>query len=332
MSAPILRCFATAGRRHGLGHWMRTLAIATEAHARGWEVVIHLRGDHDVRRLVREELTDAGLTVWRGPEDCAAPADWVMFDTREPIAADLSRAREAGARSLVLDRIDAVDAADLTVLPNLHSQQLDHPRLVQGAEFCVIGERLRALAADDPAPLRDRILVTFGGADPRGLTGASAEPLAEALRCRFGADAPPVHCVLGRCFRADPALLQRLAALGWRVHAELDRTAMGLLMRRAGFAIAGFGTTVYELACFGVPALYVTHHASDGPDARRLEQRGLGALAAEGSRFDADAFRTRLDQTALDSTWCEHASERARTLVGDGDGATRIVDRLDQAA
>ena len=324
MRAVDLRCFVTGGGGGGLGHVMRALTVAEEARRRGWSVAFHLRGDAAAAALVDDAFPRA-VQAWQTADDAAAAAGWTLFDTREPIAAELARARSAGARRLVLDRVDHLDDADLTVLPHLHAPRLAHPQVRQGAAYCLVPREIRA-AASLEAATRSCVLVSFGGSDPLGLTRLVSRPLARALRAQ---GAPwKVDCVLGRCFRATRRLLDELRELGWHVHVDLGHREMAALMRRAHFALTGFGTTVYELAHLGVPPLYVTHHRDDRDAAERLEREGVGALLAEGPDFDADVFLRRLGETALDAGWRRAVSARCRDRLGAAQGASRILDAL----
>lgn len=320
-----LRFFVSGGAGHGLGHVLRAIEIAREALDRGVRVAVALRGDAGARTLVRERLPAAVLEDWCGPEAAARPAAWAVFDTREPIADELGQAARAGLQRLVLDRADHLDDAELTVLPHLHGRCADHPRLRRGAPWCVIPRELRRLGpAEDDA--REGVLVSFGGADPHDLTSAACE----ALAAQRGAQArrEPVHVVLGRCFGAREALLRRLRRRGWSAHFDLDRRGMALLMRRSAAAVVGFGITVYELAWLGVPMLYLVHHESDVAEARALEALGIGAFGGSAHALDGAALRRRLAETVLDPDWRRQAARTARTLLGDGEGAVRIVDAL----
>jgi len=320
-----LRCFVTGGAAYGLGHVHRTLEVCREALARELRVAVAVRGDAEARVLVRQQGPALAIESWNAPIDAARPARWVLFDTREPIAKDLSAAAIRGARRLVLDRVDCVDNTEWSVLPNLHSRPCKSSRVSQGAEWIIVARELRALArSEDEAP-RTRALVTLGGADPHDWTGALLDPLAKAL-----ARAPlaGVDVVIGRCFGAREHVLRRVRELGWRTHFDLGRRELGLLMRRAAFAVCGFGVSVYELACLGTPSVYLAHHAADLADAEALERRGVGLLGGGGDRFDADAFRRRLEASVLSESWRERAGRHARRSVGDGAGAARIVDRI----
>lgn len=320
-----LRCFVSGGAGFGLGHVLRTLEICREAVARGMHVAVAVRGDAGARAVVREHCPAIEIESWEAPVDAARPAKWTLFDTREPIAKELSAAAICGARRLVLDRVDCVDNTEWTVLPNLHSRPCKSTRVSQGAEWVIVARELRALARAAQEGSRERVLVTLGGADPHDWTGALLDPLAKALtKTELGG----VDVVIGRCFGARENALRRVRELGWRAHFDLGRRELGLLMRRAAFAVCGFGVSVYELACLGTPVVYVAHHASDLDDAAALERRGVGLLGGGGDRFDADGFRRRLEASVLSERWRARASRHALRTVGDGAGAVRIVERM----
>lgn len=325
MSAAVdLRCLVSGGARFGLGHVQRAIEIAREAIAQNLRVAMAVRGDAAARAVVREQCPAIRLETWESPADAGRAAGWTLFDTREPIADEVAAAARAGSRRLVLDRTDCLDVADWTVLPNLHSRPRAHPRVSQGGKWCIVARELRTLAASDETP-RDHILVTLGGADPHDLTSAVLDPLAKALG---GSEAAQVDVVIGRCFGAREHTLRRIAELGWRAHFDLGRREIGLLMRRAAFAICGFGISAYELACLGTPAIYLAHQDSDCADAEQLERRGVGLLGGAAGAFDADAFRRRLEACALNERWRERAARLGRRHVGDGAGAVRIVEGM----
>jgi hypothetical protein len=307
---------------------MRSLEIAREALAQKLRVAMAVRGDAPARAIVRESCPAIAVESWETPADAARPATWTLFDTRLPIAAELEVAGRTGSRRLVLDRIDFEDVAEWTVLPNVHARPRMHPRVGQGRDWCIVARELRALANCEEAP-RDNVLVTLGGSDPRDLTSAVLDPLAMALA---HSELKTVDVVIGRCFGARERALRRIGELGWRAHFDLGRREIGLLMRRAAFAICGFGISVYELAYLGTPVVHLVHHAGDLDDARALERKGVGILGGGGGAFDADAFRRRLEATVLNDVWCEIGSKIARRHVGDGTGAVRIVEGLRSAA
>jgi UDP-2,4-diacetamido-2,4,6-trideoxy-beta-L-altropyranose hydrolase len=327
MSAPRIRFVVSGGARQGLGHVMRCAVIAGEAMRRGHRVSFALRGDSAAARALEAELPRGAVSSWTGATDAVADADGVVLDTPEPIGAELAAARALGVRTVVLDRIDALDQADATVLPVLHAPETHHPRVRRGALWCVLAPAVRAHRAA-PYPGERRVaLVTLGGADPRGLTGPIAEVLGGALAgLRAGGSAIEGHCVIGPAFAEPNQVIAQVRAAGLQVHRSLTRDELAALMARSLFALAGFGTSVYDLAALGVPALYWAHYATDLTGARRLEGLGLGAAAGFAGDFTRDRCRAALEQTVLRAEWRTSASARGIQLLAEANGAARIVE------
>jgi spore coat polysaccharide biosynthesis predicted glycosyltransferase SpsG len=322
----------SGGAGLGLGHVMRGAALAEVARERGLSLRVALAGDACAAAALARELPGVPLTPWGSPQDLLG-ARWVAFDTRREIAPDLAAVRRAGGRSLVLDRLDCRDAADLTVLPALHAPRVEHPRVLQGARYLVLCAALRAQGAAPDGEPRRGLLVSLGGADPLGLTGRLAGALTRALaRAAAPGPTPEVSGVLGPAFPRRAELGAELSRLGWRVYEAPSRRELLALARGSWGAVVGFGTSVYDLAFLGVPMLYLTHHEADAEDAERLSARGIGAPGGEGPRFDPERFERALARTLLDPAWRERAAGRGRSLVGDGRGAHRILDSLEAAA
>ncbi len=314
-----IRFLVTGGAGWGLGHVMRTAVLAGEARERGYDVRVALRGDAAARTALSVELPDTTPCCWPTGDDVSAN-EHLVIDSPESIGDVIAAARDAGARTVVIDRLDHLDDADATVLPIVHGPALPHPRLFQGPAYVLTAPIVRAHAGA-PYPGDRRVaLITFGGADPAGLTLPVTRVLLDT-----GVDFE-THVVIGPAFAEADALAKRLTALGARVHRGLTRADVVGLMVRSRFALTGFGTSLYDLAVIGTPAVYWTHRASDLADAGRLETRGLGACAGSGDAFDDTRARSAIARTVLDAAWRERASASARQLVGAGDGARNVLD------
>jgi spore coat polysaccharide biosynthesis predicted glycosyltransferase SpsG len=268
---------------------------------------------------------------WRETADLAGDAPWVAFDTRDDCREALATLAASGRRSLVLDRDDLVNEATWTVLPVLHAAPCRHPRVRGGGPFCIVPAAVRRT---DPAPEteRDLLLMSFGGADPLGLTERLAAPLAQAIGGWRGGPRPALHAVVGPSFAEPERACQRLLEAGFHVHRALPRADFAALLRRAAGALVGFGTTLQELAWLGVPFVSLTHHREDVVHARRLEGLGVGAAGGFGAAFDAQELSALLTRSLFDPDFRRSTAMRARELLGDGRGATRILSLLSEGS
>jgi spore coat polysaccharide biosynthesis predicted glycosyltransferase SpsG len=322
--------FAIAGGRGvGFGHVMRCASIATEAAARGHSVSFALRGDATAALALGEEVADVVVLPWAGTDqlrDC----DWLVIDAPGPIRAELEAAAAAGVRTCVLGRLDQLEHADATVLPFAHGPGISHPRLVQGPEWCFVAAAMSTYA-DRPYPdTRHIALITLGAADPLGLTVPIARVVRDGLLASADSGWLELHAVVGPAFADDEVVARELEALGCRLRRGPGRAELASLMGRATFALAGFGSSLYDLAAVGVPTVYWTHQAEDLEAARRLEAAGLGALGGDGLQFSVAECRDLLGRTVLDPMWRVHASVRGRAVVARADGAARLVTLMER--
>jgi spore coat polysaccharide biosynthesis predicted glycosyltransferase SpsG len=172
-------------------------------------------------------------------------------------------------------------------------------------------------------------LVTFGGADPLGLTVPAARAVRDALAGAAQGRWLELQVVVGPAFADGEQVARELEGMECRLRRGPGRAELASLMARSVFAVAAFGTSLYELAALGVPVVYWTHRAADLADAGRLEAAGLGALGGDGGAFSAAACQATLGRTVLDSGWRLAASARGRALLAGADGAKRIVQLME---
>ncbi len=327
-SAPTLQLFVSGGHREGLGHVLRGAALAQDARSLGVSVGFALEGDAAAGQVAQAEMPFLEITPWSEAMSRAktSPPRWMAFDTRRAIAQELRRARAAGARCLVLDRLDHREDADLTIIPALQTETLGGGRIKQGPQFAVIAPALRRLHVPPYPGDRHVLLVSLGGADPRHCT----ERVVDALIDRRDGIPPhwDVHVALGAAFDERAALLENARRAGFETHRALPRADFSRLIQASQLALLGFGTAIYEAAYLGVPVVYVTHHRGDVAAAERLSALGLGRFGACGTRFDGDRFARVLGRVLADEAWRGRASRRGRALLGDGGGSRRILDAL----
>lgn len=347
-AAPHVLIRADASSAIGVGHVMRCLAVAEALAERG---VGALFACAELPDLLRARLHEAGFAVTDlagpagGAQDLAATAalahsaaavilDGYRFG--EDYRADL----RAAARGPVFafDDTGALNAlhADLIVNPAPDADKLDYPAkapgavLLLGPAYAAIRRDIRLAAALAPLewPARDRILVTFGGSDPLGLTGPVMARLTELL------PGVGIDVAVGGGNPRVEALKALAALLGPRIALHIDARHMGELMRCAGLAVAAAGGTAGELAALRTPALLVVIADNQAGAAASLAAAGWPAVEARGGEArGADIARSAesIAQAAAD-LWrdaprrCALAAAMADKV--DGQGAARIVAAL----
>lgn len=305
---------ASGGAAEGLGHLYRCLSIARAARETGHPVRFHLRADADGLAALAREAAGLRVEPWDEDASPALGARALIVDTRHEVRGVLAAAARTGCPTIVLDRTDVAGLATRTVLPVMHAGPVDVPRLLAGAPWVILAPETRTLR---PAGARAGLLVVMGGADPARLT----ERLAALLPSLAAADR--VTLVAGPALPEGRAAMLDLGAL--RVLRRPSRAALLAEAAAAEAVLAGFGTTVYDVAALGTPVAYFTHRPEDEAPAARLEAAGVGAVAGHAHAFVPERVAARLRATVLDAPWRAIAGPRGQELLAGADGARRIV-------
>lgn len=330
----LIRC--DGGGRFGYGHVKRMVALAKALRDReGMGALFAVNGTADALAPIRSAGFEAALVDGNDDETALASLidarkpDMLICDMREGLGREgLARlSKSVSLTAVVDDGSNRRLAADLAYYPPLPQvARLDWwdstcmPRV--GWEWALLGQARKQLPTHTHSPL-PTLLVTMGGSDPLGLTLKAAYALAAldpAFRARF---------VIGPGV-ADKTRLAK-AIVGLAPHFETLEGADGLATEfaSADVALCAFGVTAYELAAYGVPALYLcltedhALSASAFEDAHMGQSLGLAERAQDGDIASAvwglltDSVRRREMHTA-------------GLMTVDGAGASRIAADLAQ--
>jgi CMP-N-acetylneuraminic acid synthetase/spore coat polysaccharide biosynthesis predicted glycosyltransferase SpsG len=318
--------FITIGNeQQGLGHVTRTLTLLESFNGHfsrvfcppGQELAISRlkQSFYDVRQLepgtLLQELRDFGANI-------------VIHDQLETDPAELRAEREAGMKVVVFeDRGPGQEVADLVInalYPAEETQPGKH-RYFGPAVYCLRDEFRRAHRNGFRDAVR-RVLVTFGGTDPAGLTfkvldGLGAQPEL------------PLTVVAGRGLTRYAELEQRVAALkaaGRDVELHRDVPLMSELMASADVAFTSAGRTLYELAHMGVPAIVLAQNDGEMKHHFASIENGFLFLGL-GSEASPKAISSALDAltTSHDLRRALHRRMLAIDLTG---GRDFVVQRI----
>jgi spore coat polysaccharide biosynthesis predicted glycosyltransferase SpsG len=304
---------ADGARSIGLGHVMRSLAIAQEAAAAGADVS-YVMLDDDVACALPERR---GFEVQRVTQpddrrwlDGIGPDNWVMFDGYSFLKSGITGdARARGAHVVVVDDHDGGSVeADIVVNPNAVD-----PAGYPGARQALCGPRY-ALVRSEFMPYRrartgeaGTLLVTLGGSDASGAT----EPVLDALDAHR--DFARVVLVVGP---AAPATRPR----PW-LEVVRDPDDVAAAFDLADAALSAAGSTTWELLCLGVPCALVEVAPNQRMVAMTVARAGAAFVASSVAGV-ATAVRNLANPYVQ-----ARLSERALATV-DGLGAKRVVAAL----
>ena len=341
MAAPRILAFPDCGPRIGGGHVMRCLTLARALADKGCALAF---AANPPAQAVLDAFGPRDMTVYPLSDDLAeaAPhaadwadafkADWVLLDHYR-----LSPAEEAalkGPRRLAVldDLADRPRPADLVINPgyglaprNYLGLVADEAQVLVGPQYALV--RPEFVAHRDKALERRRegghlkhVLISLGMTDVEGITARVVQALEPHLQGLI------LDVVLAGTAPSLPALRdQAKTDCGLRLH--VDNHAMAELMSQADIAVGAGGSSVWERATLGLPAVTLILADNQRPMAQAMSNVGLTlAVDATAADFEAklvEAVR-RLVEDAAFRRWVFESSCHAC----DGLGAERVAGAM----
>jgi spore coat polysaccharide biosynthesis predicted glycosyltransferase SpsG/RimJ/RimL family protein N-acetyltransferase len=332
----LMRCDASAGG--GVGHLVRCLALADAARRRGWDVV--LSGALDVG-LARRLVDRADLRVVPGVTDAAGlaqaasgvGADVVHVDDYA-LGTDLrDHLRPAGlALSSMEDGRFGRRPADLVVDPTLGAESAGRPddgsaEVLLGVRYAPLRESVHVarevfaarVGGEEPA-----VLVVLGGTDASG-----ASPAVVALCASL--DVPLAKVTVVSPSQSRGAVHE--ASDGLPVEIVGPQDDLPALAATHDVVLSAAGTTVWELACVGVPTglVAVVENQRTGYERAVAAGVAVGLGSLDDVRHRSPGAQAALRRLLTDEHQRRTLSTTGRALV-DGEGARRVVEGWERAA
>jgi UDP-2,4-diacetamido-2,4,6-trideoxy-beta-L-altropyranose hydrolase len=335
---------ADGGTRIGSGHVMRCLALAqawvqvggraTFASAEPCAALEKRICNNSMGRIVMSaepgSPQDAERTILLARQ---LQSDWIVLDGYHFGAAYQRAIRDSGKRLLVIDDTAHLDryCAHLLLNQNIFARREMYHNgesttdYLLGTRFALLRDEFRRWSGKE-GETRDkarRVLVTMGGSDPDDATSKVLHAIyAYGLKYLevmvvVGADNPhkeKIENLIRRRSAPDVRLVQNVAH-------------MPELMDWADVAVTAGGSTCWELAYMGVPAVVLVLADNQKDIAAGLDEAGvminLGSHEKASDEAMADALITLLRNRDLR----RQMGLRGRKLV-DGNGCDRVVSAL----
>ena len=335
---------ADAGPRIGTGHLMRCMAIAQAWKGLGGQVAFAcgtLPGTLE-NRLHQEGFLHYTMANSAGDGTDAREVseiatafspDWMILDGYQFDDHYQSRLRTPESKLMVIDDYGhgRHTCADLVLNQNAYANQntyhhLEHDRVLAGPRFLLLREEFAGceLAKQEQrvAKSAKRILVTLGGSDPENVTLRVLQALETIGKPELVVDA-----VLGAGFQhlEEVREFKRSANLNLRIHRNVDR--MSTLMTNVDLTITAGGSTCYELARCGVPAMIVSIADNQIPIAKSLNDQGIAIDCGDHTHLEEAPFAKSIAKVLRNPELRRAMSNRGPQLV-DGNGAARTARRM----
>jgi UDP-2,4-diacetamido-2,4,6-trideoxy-beta-L-altropyranose hydrolase len=330
---------ADASMSVGTGHVMRCLALAQAWQDTGGRAVMVL-GDGGspalATRLMAEGVRVEALDARHGSADDghrtiwlahSLGSEWVVVDGYQFSGSYQRQLHEACLRVLALDDYGHAEHyyADLVLNQNLHAspalyrRRAPFTRLLLGPRFTLLRREFRVAASRQrrtPAVAR-RVLVSLGGAD----SGNATRKVVEAVRLQPTGSLEVVLLVGAlNPWRSD---LEELAQQTPGVKVLVNAVDMPGLMTWADVAVVAGGSTCWELAFMGLPALVLVLAENQRASAAALHRCGIALNLGTPEALPADAIARVLTHLCTSPAQRAAMTRRGQQLI-DGQGAVRV--------
>ncbi len=326
---------ADASSQIGSGHVMRCLTLADALRDAGAEDISFVCRE-DVGNYIKfiqsqgfavSPIEDAAADVPVEAASAERPADWLVVDHYGLDAAWETRARSLSRHIMVIDDLaDRKHDCDILLDQNfVRSMQTRYDGLVPDSCRRLLGPAhtlLRKEFSSVTARPRDgsvrRILVFFGGSDPRGLTLKTVVTLG---RMPAG---PTVGVVVGLAHQDKDALEAECHRYGFTLHVQTDH--MASLLDAADLVIGGGGTTTWERCKLGVPSITVVMADNQRGITEAVAAEGATVNLGEADDVGPDNLKEAIQNLMKNPESVRAMSERALALMkGDSSGVDSVV-------
>jgi len=320
------------GRSFGMGRVTRSVGLAREICRRQASEIMFLVNDDAVSFA---NIRAAGLAVEIAPEKPEEFARMVaqrgyrvvVFDQETEIE-PFSRPLRSGSDALLI-ALDCFEMEndDLHAIVNLlNHSRFGRPvsgsvRYLEGLDYAIIRSEFDAYIHSEKhiAERARRVLVSFGGADPRGNTLRVLQAMKHAGKRDLSVD------VTVGCNFVNPGLLEEVAAeLSFPVLFHRDPRDIEALMHACDLALTGGGTTLLEAAALGTPVLVIAQTTSEARFSKLFEASGSAVSLGLGGEHEGEAIWKSILSLLDDQPMREAMSNAGRKLV-DGRGRQRLA-------
>lgn len=191
-----------------------------------------------------------------------------------------------------------------------------------GTDYVLLREEFQNLPKREIDENIDVIMVTVGGGDPLNLTPKIVQALEKIKKYNF-----KVKIVIGPAFNNLTEILKKVTKTNLEISLYFNTKKMSQLMLKSDLAISAGGSTLYELAATGTPAVVVLQSKDQLLGAKCLEKEETIINLGFGDKIE----NRKLIKTVLnlidDFEKRKKMSQMGQRLV-DGKGVLRVKKKI----
>ena len=312
--------FVNGNAEIGLGHIMRTLQIADE---------LFTKPDFYYDRSQTDPASFGETAYALFPVDGEAgfveamsrkAYDLIVNDVLNTTEEYMRGLRGATLAAVVNFEDNGPGARNADLVINALYEDSEHDNVVTGSRYFILS---KLFLIYPPIPIRERVqrvMVTFGGADPRNYS----ETLLN-LACEERYRDVQFVVVLGKANRNVQLMDGRYKRSNITILRNINN--MSEVMSGCDAAVSSRGRTCFELAALGIPTLSIAQHAREELHTFVCEENGFLCLSSEACTEEIAAQLERLVTMSR-----EERRQRQRKLLSHDlrNGRRNVVEQINQ--
>jgi len=310
---------ADASSTIGMGHRVRCEALADELRRRGWDVTFCVSSSEHYYKSTCDKLLASETEFF----EKASEADLAIVDHYAYDAIAFHELFTYQSNVLTVDDCNDRGMLDCRWLVNpvtTHYRDADFT-CMSGPQYALLRrqfaeQRVHLL----PFSRREKLVLAFGGTDPAGLTLPVLKSLGKTGFCLSH-----IKVMIGEGVSERQEISAFCREHGVELGTSVENVA-GFLSN-ARLAISAAGGSLFELACMGVPAVFVPVADNQFGALRQHVEAGW-CQEANASYSDVEALVTQAIELWQDEATLEQYHLRALKLV-DGKGVERVIDKIE---
>lgn len=290
--------------QNGSGHVLRALTLALEFPTQTVRFFIQAEETlaiETARSSNFEVATYDGLAELFELLDSFAPTT-IINDALDSSIEYMSALKSRTKKVVTFEDLGAGARLADAVINELYPAALIDAKAYSGPQYaCLRPEFIEENVGADH-PVKNTLLLTFGGTDPANLTQKTLQVLSRSQYLR----SQPIVIVLGRGYANVTGVKKLVKALNFpnvTVHNAVDN--MAELMRQAIVAISSAGRTIYELSSCGVAVCTVCQNTRECTHLFANQANGILNFGLH-SETDWTALLEAVERLMVDKVYREH--------------------------
>lgn len=332
------------GSKIGMGHVMRCLALAnaftsdiniffiTKSNGKALELI--KKNDYKVVRLsgvsqVQDELDLVKDIIINNNID-------ILIIDSYKLAYDYL----VGVKKIVERLVSIHDfapfpfPADVVINGNIYADELNYKsvngntRFLLGTKYLLMRDEFRGLPERILERTAKDILITVGGGDPLNLAPKIIKSMGFIdNNSLIDKDNLHLNIVIGPAFTNMTEILTIVREINLDISLHFNIKRMSDLMLNCDLAISAGGTTLYELAATGTPAITILQADNQIQGAGVLTEKGTIINLGMGDQIKVDTIADKIEYLINNYELRKRMSREGQKLV-DGNGCSRCVEEI----